>query len=153
MNKLFPDTEVDEDVELEYYAVEAAALTAKGRPQLVAVVADVTAALALEAVRTSRAGDFFPGRVLTARPVACPGVALPLPLLGWTHFDGPEKARCPACRRALAVVAHGHRWSIRLVDRAPAGTEAGHGIHTCQRSECRADMEIVVSQTPKGGNR
>lgn len=154
MNKLFPNAVVDDEVDdLEYFAIEAAALPGHSRPQLVAVVADVSAELALKAVRESRAGEFFADRALSARQVSCPGLAYPLQLEGWTHFDSPEKARCPSCRRALAVIATGHRWSIRLVGRAPESTEKGHGIHTCQRSECRADMEIVVSQTPKGGNR
>ena len=160
MNTLFPNAVVDEEVELEYFAIEAQPETPAGRFELVAVVADVDAEMALKAVRQSRIGAFFAGRGLMARPVACPGVANPLAIEGWSHYDGPSangrgdgKAMCPACRRTLAVVEPGMRWSIRLVDRAPAGTEKGHGIHTCQRSECRADMEIVVSQTPKGGNR
>lgn len=151
MNKLFPNTLVDDDVELEYYAIEAAPLTAKGGNQLVAVVADVSPELALESVRKSRTGEFFAKRTLSARQVACPGIANPLPLEGWNHWDGPEMARCPSCRRALAAVAIGHRWSVRLLGVGPVGKEGGHGIHICQRSECRAKMEIVVSQVPKGG--
>lgn len=142
----------DDDVELEYFAIEAADATAKpDMPKaLVAVVADVSPELALSVV-SERWGHLkaFRGKTLSARIVDCPGVHDPLPAYGWIHFDGPESAKCPACRRTLAVIPKGYRWSLRLLqDPRGKGTHPGHGTHRCQRSACRKDIEIVVSQAP-----